>query len=230
MSEFLSREKLLSVKNHRHFNLGLAILIFLLVADLLFLNFKILALPSSPIVSIFQEKSDTMLPEGSIAKEPVDSCGEVCMAEINKAVSAVNSVKKGTSGSSSTNLSSPPGPQEYFIPLGSGVISNTTLQTITGMQATVDGNAYGSGYTATFEISVNVPTGNETATFQLYNSTLNQPVWNSVVNFTTGGTPALLVSSPITLSPGSNTYVVQGQTQLQFPAYITQARIHVITK
>ena len=45
----MTREKLLSVRNHKHFNLGLAIVVILLIADLLFLNLKIL-FPNVPYV------------------------------------------------------------------------------------------------------------------------------------------------------------------------------------
>ena len=151
------------------------------------------------------------------------------MAEINKAVSSALSVEEKTIAPAASGGGSQ-GVQEYFIPLGSGVISSQTLMTISGMQATIDGSAYGNIETATFEITVSIPTGNQTANFQLYNSTANHPVWNSSVNFAGGGTPQLLISSPITLDPGSNTYVVQGSTQLQYPAYITQARVHIITQ
>lgn len=225
MERYLSREKLLEVRNHKHFNKGVAILIALLVADLLFLNFKVFAPAKYKTSTIFQDSVSPTQQSTNIVKGE-DVCGESCMSEINKAISNAVSTTK-TPAAPVVNSAS--GAQEYFIPLGSGSINSTTLTTITGMQATIDGGAYGSNYIATFEISVNVPTGNQTATFQLYNSTGNHPAWNSVVNFTSGGTPALLISSPITLDPGSNTYVVQGQTQLQFPANITQARVHIIT-
>lgn len=227
MDKYLTRERLLAVRNHRHFNLWATILVILLVLDLLFLNLKIL-FPNNTIVErIFQERSN---PTSSIQNPATksDSCGQTCMAEINKAISAALSVEK--SSTTVKSVAAPAGAQEYFIPLGAGAISSTTLQTISGMQATIDGSAYGNIKTTTFEITVSVPTGNETADFQLYNSTANHPVWNSSVNFSSGGTPQLLISSPITLDPGSNTYVVQGSTQLQFPANITQARVHIISQ
>lgn len=224
----MTREKLLSVRNHKHFNLGLTIVIILLVFDLLFLNIKILSL-GNPVVSIFQQKT-SQPPTASSQPANSDSCGQECMAEINKAVSAAVVVEKNTASNTPVYGGSASSVQEYFIPLGSGMISSPTLTTVSGMQATIDSGAYGSGYTATFEITVSIPTGNQTASFQLYDSTQNHPVWNSSVNFTGGGTPQLLISSPITLDPGSNTYIVQGSTQLQFPAYITQARVHIITQ
>ena len=212
----MSREKLLGVRHHRHFPAALLIIGFILLLDLLFVNYKILTIPSP--AKIVQSETVTA------QKVENETCGEACQEEINKAVEAVlpKTVSQGVPASSSTV-------QEYFIPLGAGVINSQTWQTVQGMQAYIDGSAYGSTQSTTFEISVNVPTGNETATFQLYNATANHPVWNSTVTFTGGGTPQLLISSPITLDPGNNLYVVQAQTQLPFPAYITQARVHIIT-
>lgn len=228
MEKYLSREKLLGVKNHKHFPLLIVVIIVFLLLDFAYLNVKIISL-ENPQVNIFQKKEANVVTSAN--KLSSDTCGDSCMTEINKAVSAALSVQKSSSSktSSTTNYTVPAGSSEYFIPLGSGVISNQTLTTINGMQATVDGGAYGKNYTATFEISVSIPTGNETANFQLYDATANHPVWNSNVIFNNGGTPALLTAH-IQLDPGVNTYVVQGLTQLTYPANITQARIHIITQ
>ena len=217
MDKYLSREKLLGVKNHKHFPIAM-ILIIVILLDLVFVNYKLFTTPSA--AKIVQSSKITAQ---EVSEN--DSCGKNCQEEINKAVEAVIP-KSASQQSASSNNSSV---QEYFIPLGSGAINSQSMQTIQGMQAYIDGSAYGSIQTVTFEISVSVPTGNETATFQLYNTTANHPVWNSTVTFTGGGTPQLLISSPINLDPGNNLYVVQGQTQLPYPANITQARVHIIT-
>lgn len=218
MEKYLTREKLLGVKHHRHFPAVLGIVAALLLLDLLFINYKILTTPSAAKIV----QSENLIAQKEIEQ---DSCGKACQEEINKAVKAIS--PKTINYQSSTSNSSVV--QEYFVPLGSGVINSQSWQTVQGMQAYIDGNAYGNIGTVTFEISVNVPTGNETATFQLYNATLNHPVWNSTVTFTGGGTPQLLISSPIALDTGNNLYVVQALTQLPYPAYITQARVHIIT-
>ncbi len=228
MGKYLTREKLLGVKNHKHFPLAIVVIVVFLILDLAFLNVKILS-SGNPNLAIFQTKTAQVSKTQNVSTQSADTCGDTCMAEINKAVSASVSVEKNTAVSQASYTQAAAAGQEYFIPLGSGVISSPTLTTINGMQATVDGGAYGSNYTATFEISVSIPTGNETANFQLYDATQNHPVWNSNVTFNSGGTPALLTAQ-ITLDPGMNTYVVQGSTQLTYPAYITQARIHIITQ
>jgi hypothetical protein len=42
-----------------------------------------------------------------------------------------------------------------------------------------------------------------------------------------GGTSAYLISNPIAYDKGSKIYQVQMKTQLQYPANLTQARIHI---
>ena len=77
-----------------------------------------------------------------------------------------------------------------------------------------------------FEASVYIPTGNQTASVQLFNVTQQHPVWFSEVDMS-GGAPQFLVSRPIQLDSGNNLYQVQMQTQLQFPAQLTQSRLHI---
>ena len=230
-SHFLSREKLLGLHRHKHFPLAVFILAVFLLLDLVFLNYKILGKNKNPQTNnnssnIVSNNTDTLSKTASSASAIGDTCGQACQDQINKAVAAALSTQNTQSAAQSISQSST---NEYFIPLGTSVVNSTSWQTVSGLQASIDGSAYGSIQTATFEISVSIPTGNETANFLLYNSTQNHPVWNSNVTFSGGTTPQLLISSPITLDPGSNLYVVQAQTQLTFPAYITQARVRIIT-
>jgi hypothetical protein len=232
MDKYLTREKLLNLRHHPHVKWGSLIIFILLLADLLILNYKILftnsKIPFLPFIAN-DNRVSTPASQTTTVTKAQDGCGENCMMQINKAVTSALSNQNTNSPAQNPAQSSAPAVKEYFIPLGSGVIASTSWTTISGLQATIDGSAYGTIKTATFEISINVPTGNENANFQLYNSSANHPVWNSGVAFTGGGTPQLLISQPITLDPGSNIYIVQGQTQLTFPAYVTQARVHIIT-
>ena len=63
---------------------------------------------------------------------------------------------------------------------------------------------------------------------RLYNVTDKHPVWFSDVSLE-GGTPALLISKPITLDSGNKTYQVQMKTSLKFQAFLDQSRLHIIT-
>ncbi len=226
--DFVTREELLGDEHHYRLNFRSVtlFLLVLLIINVSLLNYKLFVSPnsSSSLSNVNTAENSGQKTETATASATQKVCDEACIEQFEEQIAAL-----GTSGSSSAPSGGSVSGNEFFIPLGSGSINSTDLITITGMQATIDGNAYGNNYTATFEIAVNVPTGNQTANFQLYNSTANHPVWNSNVTFTTGGTPALLVSSPIKLDPGNNVYVVQGLTQLQFAANITQARVHIVT-
>jgi hypothetical protein len=120
------------------------------------------------------------------------------------------------------------GAEEYYITLGTGTVTSNTWVDVGGASAYIDSSKYENIQTVTFEASVVIPTGNQTAYVQLYNATAQHPVWFSQVSLQ-GGQPQLLISQPITLDPGSNLYQVQMMTQLQYPAVLTQSRVHIIT-
>jgi len=119
-------------------------------------------------------------------------------------------------------------PQEYFIPFGAGATSASDWEDVVGLQATVDSTLYKKIKSAVLEVSLSIPTGNETAYVRLFNKTDKHPVWFSDV-FASGGTTQFIVSSQITLDSGSKTYQLQAKTSLSYPANINQARIHIIT-
>lgn len=118
--------------------------------------------------------------------------------------------------------------KEFFIPFGSGTSTAKDWQDVSGLQASVDSGAYGRIKRVTFEASVFIPTGNETAWVRLFNATDGHPVWSSDVSID-GGIAKLLTSQPITLDSGTKTYHVQMKTSLEYPANINQARIHILT-
>jgi len=125
--------------------------------------------------------------------------------------------------------STPKGVKEFFISFGSGSNSSSDWQDVLALQSYIDSANYEDIKSITFEASVHVPTGNQTASVRLFNVTDKHPVWSSEVLFNGGGTPQFLVSKPITLDKGNRLYQVQMKTQLQFQAILDQARIHIIT-
>ena len=98
-----------------------------------------------------------------------------------------------------------------------------------GLQASIDSNGYNSIKSVVFEVSLHVPTGNETASVRLYNSTDNHPVWNSELTFNGNSSSVFMSSSPISLDSGNKLYKVQIKTQLQYPAIVDQSRVHITT-
>lgn len=194
------------------------IIISLFLLNLLFLDFVIF------------ERQPTQIIEKTISM-PIASniCPASCLSEISQAT------KSAAGGSTPTPTAKPASqPQqqtsvkEFFVPFGIGSNSSDDWQDIAGLKVTLDPANYGSIKIVTFEASVRIPTGNETAYVRLYNATDKHPVWFSDVSLE-GGTPALLISKPITLDLGNKTYQVQMKTSLKYPAYLDQSRLHIIT-
>lgn len=138
------------------------------------------------------------------------SCPQSCLDRINQAAGYTKA-------------------KESFVPLGSGTGSDNEWTDVSGAQSYVDSTAYGTIKSASFEVTVTVPTGNQTVWVRLFNATDKHPVWFSDVEMEGSG-PTLLISKPITLDRGNKLYVVQMKTQLKAAANITQSRIRIITQ
>lgn len=159
-------------------------------------------------------------------QKSANSCPGDCIERFEALIPTVEERESSVSSVSSVTPAS--GVNEYFIPLGSGVTSSGDWEDLSGIQGYVDTNNYGKMKKVVFEISLRVPTGNQTVWARLYNKTDNHPVWYSEVSMD-GGTPVLLTSKPIELDSGNKLYVVQVKTQLKYNAYVDQARIHINT-
>lgn len=150
------------------------------------------------------------------------------IGKLNKATPAITSSPTLTKAPTSAQTASST-TKEYYIPFGSGSGSSLDWQDIAGLQASIDSNGYNSIKNVVFEVSLHVPTGNETASVRLYNSTDNHPVWNSEVAFNGNSSSVFMSSNPISLDSGNKLYKVQIKTQLQYPAIIDQSRVHITT-
>jgi len=229
---YLTREKLLGVRHHINAIKGLIVFAgALIILDLIYINFAVFNVETPeiqgdvPAIQTEKTKEDTEEAASAIVVEKV--CDAACIANFEKEIASlkVQRVQSGAlnvgGGTSSV--------KEYYVPFGSGVDSSSEWKDISGLEGYIDGNSYGVIKKATFEVSVRVPTGNQTVDVRLYNITAAHPVWFSEMKFTGGGTPQLLVSSPITIDSGNNLYRVQMKTQLKFQAFIDQARVRIMT-
>lgn len=117
--------------------------------------------------------------------------------------------------------------KELYIPLGTGVNTTTDWTDVKGSAAYVNAGSYGSMKKVTFEASIGVPSGNQTAYVRLYNATDKHPVWYSEITMAGAG-PELLISTPITLDSGNKLYQVQMKSQLGAATNLLQARIHIL--
>lgn len=120
-----------------------------------------------------------------------------------------------------------PAIKDYFIPFGSGTDQTSDWADVSALQATIDFDNYPNIKEVRFEVSVNIPTANQTASVRLFNKTDQHPVWNSEVTTTNN---VYTVSQPIIYDKGSKTYQVQMKTQLQYLANLDLARLHIILK
>lgn len=118
--------------------------------------------------------------------------------------------------------------KEFFVPLGIGSGSSGDWTVIDGIGAKIDPSDYGNIKQITFEVSARIPTGNQQIWIRLYNANTYQSVAGSEVTLS-GGTPTLLISSPINLTLGNNLYQIQMKTQLKYISNIDMARIRIKT-
>ena len=200
------------------------IFVFLVLINLLFLD-----------AVLFKGQKTEIIEKTVPTNVVLNACPASCLSEINNATKTASLSIKPTAiltptptvkPTSQTQTSS--SVKEFFVPFGSGSNSSDDWQDIPGLKATLDPANYGNIKTVTFEATIRIPTGNEIAYARLYNATGKHPVWFSEVSLE-GGTPQLLISKPITLDSGSNTYQVQMKTSLKFQAFLDQSRLHIIT-
>lgn len=219
-------KKLISVKNLAK------LFFFLLFLNLIYLDILLIqgAGSKQTIIQRFENITNqvadkTVTPDSNI-------CPQSCLSEIRQATvsNKPNAVTPTLSPTAlplqNTNSSQT---KEYYVPFGSGSGSSSDWQDVPGLQASIDRNSYGSIKSVVFEASLHIPTGNETASVRLYNSTDSHPVWNSEVDFNGNTNSVLLVSPNISLDSGNKLYKVQMKTQLQFQAILDQSRLHITT-
>lgn len=168
---------------------------------------------------------------GQTASE-ANTCAPSCLDAIKAATASLKLnptviITQVPAQTTTTTQSS--GPQEYFIPFGAAAGSSQgTYATLPALSAYVNTNNYSSIATVTFEVSAQIPNGNQSISIQLYNATDGYAIPNSQVSMS-GGTPQLLVSPNITLPSGNKLYQVQINTQLNSSINIDQARLHITT-
>lgn len=155
----------------------------------------------------------------------VQSCPQSCISYIQEATASSVVSETTTGGVSKTSQI-----REFFIPIGSGTNSSSDWEDVAGLQVVVDTAQYGKIKNAYFEVSVNVPNGNEIVYVRLYNVTDKHPVWFSELTFVNANTAQQLTSDNITLDSGNKAYKVQMKTQLKIPASLNSSRIRILTQ
>jgi len=200
----------------------LAIFTGFLLVDIVYLNWAYFFQQKQSAAVVAPVATPTPIKSGQANEQ---ACSTGCLSAIQQATKSAAQ----TQVPAQTVPQTASGTQEFYVPFGSATVTSQTMQTVSGLQAYVNTSNYPPIQQVLFEVSVSVPTGNETANVQLFNATAQHPVWFSNVLFNGGTTGQLITSQPVTLDPGNNLYVVQMQTQLAYPAVLEQARLHIIT-
>lgn len=226
-----SLKKLISIKNLAK------IFFFLLFLNLIYLDILLIqgAGSKQKIIQRFESITNQVVSPEKNQVQNTNICPQSCINQINQALASSKPVVLSPTATPVPVINQPSlqnsGSQakEYYVPFGSGSGSSADWQDVAGLSASVDSNSYGSIKNITFEASLHVPTGNETASVRLYNSTDGHPVWNSELNFNGNTNSVLLVSPSVNLDSGNKVYKVQLKTQLQFQAILDQSRLHITT-
>lgn len=208
-------QKVMEVHHHRLFKPFFSLFILLLTINIIYLDYRIFLIPPK-ITTIIKSAEKDKLSSDSI-------CPTSCISEINEAVSKVQ--EDDLSQADETVIDSQV--KDYYVTFGSGQSTSTTWSNVTGLTATINPSNYPNIKQINFEVSMYIPTGNETAGVQLLDVTDGYVVWNSEMQIS-GGEPQYLISNPITLAPGNKQYQVQMITQLGAPAILNQARLHIV--
>lgn len=197
-------------------------LILLLMANLIFLDIQFIGKPEKPLLkqgpTPSSVKEQVKIPTGSPGPPYVANfCPRSCLEIIGQATkSAVVQSSSGKTGEA----------KEYFISLGDGSSKSDTWEDLVGVETYIDRSKYKNIKEVVFEAGLNIPNGNQIGYARLFNVSDKHPVWYSEISLE-GGTPKLVVSSPINLDEGKKLYRVQLKTSLKFLVILTQARIKI---
>jgi len=188
-----------------------------IIINLVFLDIKFLR----------QSDSEENLPLTSL-KQEIDTCPEACLEKIDQ-IAQVTTAPVVVKEPVAPAVPAASEVKEFFISFGSGSTEAREWADMIGLEAYIDSSKYGVIEEVVFETGLNIPNGNQKALVQLFNVTDGHMVWNSEVSLE-GGTPGLVISPPLTLSPGKKLYRVQMKTTVGDVAILTQSRIKITTR
>jgi len=165
----------------------------------------------------------------SISDNPVSSesaCLNDCQKIIDETIGNINSTNIDIPVENTTPIKTKTVEREFSISFGSSTSKTSNWEDLLGVEAYIDNTKYGNIKQALFEASISIPNGNQTAYVRLFNVTDKHPVWFSEISIE-GGTPRLLISSPIKLDDGNKLYRVQMKTSLSDSANLIQSRLKI---
>lgn len=210
------------------------VLVGILFLNVLVLDVVVFTAKPQPIVQNINLENPTASSSGASQSQTIQSlpgqqtaaadvCPVTCMTAIKTATASLK-LTQNVTNNNTTQQTVTSGASEYFVPFGSAsAASQGTYASIGGLQAYVNMSQYTNVKTVVLEVSI---AGNGIANVQLYNATDGNAIANSQVT-TPGGASQLLISSPLSLPSGNKLYQIQINTQLNNPATINSARLHI---
>lgn len=207
----------------------LLVVLSLFLVNILILDYLILRKPEPESLVAPTTFEPTIIPTGGVKILEESGCPLACDEKINEATKAALANLKAQPTTKQLTTIPQSEVKEFFIPFGGGQSQAEDWENLYGLEAYIDGSKYGNIKEAVFEATVQIPTGNEKVYIRLYNATDQHPVWGSEVSHE-GGSPQILISSPIEMMKEKKLYRVQMKTSLKFLAILTQARVKITTQ
>lgn len=114
--------------------------------------------------------------------------------------------------------------REYFIPMGSGMTTRTEWTDVSSLQATINGDRYGSIIAVYFEASMKAPNGVVEA--RLLDRTNSVVIHES--NIENRGDYSWVISKPFAVASGGHTFMVQLKSSSGEIVEVNQARLRIV--
>lgn len=185
------------------------LLILILLANVVYLNFFIVKIssskPSEPIAVVATPPPPA--PQESI--EPTPSPSQPVQ---------------------NTTVEAAPKLKDYYLNFGSGSNQSTDWADVAGTLNTYDLGQYQNIKEVYLESNINVPTANGSVSIRLFNKTDSYAVWNSERTVQSQTKGDLLISQNIIYDVGPKLYQIQMKSQFGTLANLLQARVHIVAQ
>jgi hypothetical protein len=208
---------------------ALVALVFLLLANLGFLNYWVFFKPkgeegAEPV--LIKEVVNQIIPgtasTSDEAKQPsltlgqADSCPQACLTAIAETCQCQTVSSVGTT-------------KVVYVPLGRGTTTSQTYEEIVGAEAVIDLSRYPEIETVYFEANMKIPAGGGRIYAKIYNVTDKHDAWLSEV-YLDGAGPYRAEAKGVILASGRKLYRVKMKSTLGTEGVLDSARLKILLK
>lgn len=198
-------------KDEKEIKIGFTVsglLIIILLANVVYLNFFIAKIsssrPSEPIAVVVTPQPTP--------RETIEPTPTPLQSTQNIAVQAAPKLK------------------DYYLNFGSGSNQSSDWTDVAGTLNTYDLGQYQNVREVHLESNIDVPTANGTVSIRLFNKTGNYAVWNSERTVQAQVKGDLIISQNIIYDIGPKLYQIQMKSQFGVPANLLQGRLHIVAQ